>query len=141
MLQYKISNTHPIKNDSPKWSALLSIYLMALVTIFAMTYLRLIPSEIARIPHYDSFGHFFLIGIFSYLFHRALNRKVFKIGKVSFPLGPAIVLMVITLEEGLQWFSPYRSASFSDLFFDYAGILVFYLADLYFVRKKNLSVD
>jgi len=51
-----------------QWKWYLGGYTLLILTIFALAYLKYIPTELNTIPDYDSIGHFVLYGIWGYLF-------------------------------------------------------------------------
>lgn len=76
---------------------------------------------VGNIPYGDKIGHFCLMGTFSFLLNLSLKcRTIYKI-----PVGSLIVLCVVTIEEFSQIFVQGRTFDLSDLFFDFAGIVIF----------------
>jgi polysaccharide biosynthesis protein VpsQ len=92
---------------------------------------RYVLSFVGNIPFGDKIGHFFLIGIFSFLLNLSLNcRKVWRV-----LIGSLIVLAIVTLEEFSQIFIRGRSFDLTDLVADFLGILIFVkLAEIVFKR-------
>ncbi len=97
-------------------------YALLLLIITGAAYLRLIPTQLARVPLYDVIGHFVLYGMAGYLTHRAANRRWLKMGSIALPLGGLIVMGCACIEEGLQSFSPNRAFDLKDLIFNGLGI-------------------
>jgi len=115
------------------WKYIFVFYVLILIFISVSAYLKIIPAEIKQLPYYDTILHFILLGFASYAAHRALNRKyLWK----HIPLGPSIVLFLSIAEECSQLFSDARCFSFSDMFANISGIIVFYLFDLIFFKQK-----
>ncbi|WP_416242475.1 VanZ family protein [Anabaena cylindrica] len=108
-----------------RWVFAFWVYLGILLSISISAYLRIIPTEIAQFPHYDTILHFLLLGIAAYLSHQALNKRKFKIFNIPLPLAPFIVLLFSIIDEIVQSFVPYRSADIADLAADILGIIVF----------------
>jgi VanZ family protein len=101
------------------------VYLGILLSISLSAYLRIIPTEIARFPHYDTILHFLLLGIAGYLSHQALNKRKLKIFNISLPFAPFIVIFFCIIDEIIQYFVPYRSADIVDLAADICGVILF----------------
>ncbi len=80
---------------------------------------------VGQIPYGDKLGHFFLMGIFSFLVNLVLQIKTIKVWKINYLLGSLIVLVIITIEEFSQIFISGRAFDYGDLVFDYLGILIF----------------
>lgn len=79
---------------------------------------------VGNIPYGDKLGHFFLMGIFSFLINLVLKAKTVGFGKFRYLLGSLIVAVVVTLEECSQIFIRGRSFDLSDLAADFAGIII-----------------
>ena len=117
----------PQQNFSKKWAIACFCYLAVLLGIVFLANLGMLPvRELAKIPHYDTIGHFFLYGIASYLSHRALAKRAIAIIGYPFPLGPTIFSIFTILEELLQQILPHRTFSLLDLSASLLGIIVFY---------------
>ncbi len=120
------------------WIIAFWFYLGILLAISISAYLRVIPTEIARFPHYDTVLHFVLLGIAAYLSHLALNKRQLHILGTALPLAPFIVFFFCILDEIIQKFTPHRSADIVDLIADVCGIIVFtYLAERASIRKTS----
>ena len=92
------------------------------------------------IPGGDKLGHFFLMGILSFLVNSVLKTRKIRIFSLNFLLGTLIVIAVVTIEEFSQIFLDYRAFSIIDLLFDYFGIVLFgYLADYLLNRQSGLN--
>lgn len=111
--------------DQP-WAIAFCLYLLVLTLITVSAYLKLLPTELSAIPAYDTLGHFFLLGIASYLSHMALRGRVFYLGQLSLPLGPTLVGAIVIVDEILQGLSPNRTVSVTDVAASFSGILLFY---------------
>jgi polysaccharide biosynthesis protein VpsQ len=82
---------------------------------------RYVLSFVGNIPFGDKLGHFFLMGIFAFLFNLSLScRKVWRV-----LLGSLIVLGIVVIEEFSQIFIRGRSFDLTDLVADFLGILIF----------------
>jgi polysaccharide biosynthesis protein VpsQ len=120
------------------WIIAFWFYLGILFAISSSAYLRIIPTELARFPHYDTILHFLLLGIAAYLSHLALNKRQLHILSTAIPMAPFIVFFFCVLDEVIQKFVPYRSADIIDLIADVCGIIVFtHLAERTPIRKSS----
>ena len=84
------------------WTIVCGGYIVLLVIISVTAYLNLLPSQLDRIPHYDTFGHFFLLGIAAYLAHRALRKRAWRFRKFSIPIGLLSIAAFVFVDEALQ---------------------------------------
>ncbi|MEK7723980.1 MAG: VanZ family protein [Acidobacteriota bacterium] len=80
---------------------------------------------VGSIPFGDKLGHFFLMGILSFLVNLILDARDFGFGKIRYLLGSLIVAVIVTIEEFSQLFIRGRSFDWTDLVADFLGILVF----------------
>jgi polysaccharide biosynthesis protein VpsQ len=120
------------------WVTSFWFYLGILFAISMSAYLQIIPTEIAKFPHYDTILHFLLLGIAAYLSHLALNKQQLRIFKISLPLAPFIVFLFCILDEIIQKFTPHRSADIIDLAADLSGIILFtWLAEKTPIRQGS----
>lgn len=86
-------------------------------------------------PLADKAGHIGLIGMLTLLFDHALAGR--KIKRVCIPLAPAIVFLVMTVEEVSQRWMPLRSFDLTDLAANYAGILVAVMVGRFPMIRRN----
>ncbi len=84
----------------------------------AFTFLKYIPGG-------DKTGHFFLIGMLSFLVNLSMGAKTTTWKSMSVLKGSLIVFLVVVTEEFSQIFLKYRGFDLVDLLADAAGILVF----------------
>ncbi len=104
-------------------------YLATLVLIDILAYQQMIPTELKKIPYYDTICHFLLLGIAAFLLHRACQRHCTQVLFLSLPSGPFVLAVLATTDEFIQYFSPVRSFSFLDMLANLSGICFFtYLA-------------
>ncbi len=118
------------------WRIILIGYLAIIGAILWLAYqgdLRFV----AAIPFLDKAGHFILLGLLSYISHRASGRRTFGIAGIRLPLAPVVVLCLAAIEEGLQAWSPNRAFDLCDLGMNAAGIFAFWLIDWRAYRKRN----
>lgn len=111
--------------DKRFWQRALGAYLVVIAAISGSAYLRLLPGWIARIPHLDAAMHFLLLGLASYLAHRALGGRTIAVAGWNVPLGPLIVGVLAVTDEIIQAFVPWRTFSALDMAGNIAGVVVF----------------
>lgn len=111
----------------PGWIVAFWAYFALILSIIAIADLGKLPVDLLdRIPHYDTWGHFILYGIASFLSHRAMNRRAIARFGISLPLAPLIFTGFTILEELLQQILPHRTYSLVDLVASLGGIVIFY---------------
>jgi len=99
--------------------------LLALIVYMANTNVLPEHFDVRRVPGGDKAGHFFLLGVASLLANLALKVREWRLGKLRLLRGSVIVGTLITIEECTQIWSPNRTFSASDMFWNFAGIIVF----------------
>ncbi|NER26214.1 MAG: VanZ family protein [Symploca sp. SIO1C4] len=111
-----------------RWTITFSVYLAILISISLLAYLGVLPTKISTIPYYDKILHFILVGMASYLSHKALGRKMISLSFLPFalPLAPLIITMLAAMDESLQALSPLRSCSLLDMSANLLGIWFFF---------------
>ncbi|MBD2206540.1 VanZ family protein [Calothrix sp. FACHB-1219] len=117
------------------WMFVFWVYLTILMSISLSAYLKIIPTEIAKFPHYDTILHFLLLGIAAFVSHLAFNKAKFTIGNIALPIAPMIVILFCLIDEIIQHFVPYRLADPVDLLADLCGIVLF----TWLAEKKKLT--
>ncbi len=88
-------------------------------------------------PRGDKFGHFFLMGILSFLVNVSLNASKIRVFSLDILKGSFIIWILVTLEEISQVFLQFRSFSFIDLACDYCGIFCFGKIAACYLKNKN----
>ncbi len=122
------------------WIIAFYVYIGIILAISISAYLKIIPNEIERLPHYDTILHFLLMGFSAFLGHLAFNKRKTKILGFSLPLTPIIISFFVLIEECLQIFSPNRSFDLVDLAADFCGIVLFtWLAEIIKINNKHNS--
>ncbi|MEA5570949.1 VanZ family protein [Calothrix sp. UHCC 0171] len=120
------------------WVTAFWFYLGILLAISMSAYLKIIPTEIAQVPYYDTILHFLLLGIAAYLSHLALNKRQLHILNTALPLAPVIVFLFCIIDEIIQKYTPHRSADIIDLAADICGIILFtWLAEKTPIRRVS----
>ena len=120
-----------------RWRLALLLFAALLAAIFALAYAGLIPTAIAAVPHYDTWGHAALYGLLCYLAHRALQRRAWLLGRLRLPLALPLILSLAAAEELLQQLSPRRTASLADLAADLAGMALVLALDAALLRLRR----
>jgi hypothetical protein len=124
---------HPFKIKIKKLNPMKPIRIItalafvAIIVIILLADFRVIPKRVFTLydfPYGDKVGHFFLMGLFSFLVNMSLNMRKVSVFSVSILLGSLIVVILTTVEEFSQSFFPSRTASFFDLAASYLGIFV-----------------
>ncbi|MFH2096692.1 MAG: VanZ family protein [Bacteroidota bacterium] len=113
-----------MNNRTKVWKIIFIVYLALLACVSISAYLKLIPTEVNRIPHYDTIMHFLLLGFASFLSFKATSGKKFL---RIIPLWPFIIAIMASADEIIQIFFPARNFSYKDLVANLAGIFLFYL--------------
>jgi polysaccharide biosynthesis protein VpsQ len=77
-----------------------------------------------NIPYGDTVGHFCLMGTFAFLAVWATRARSICIAGIRMPIGAAVVLIIVFLEEFSQLLISRRSFSLTDLAADVLGISI-----------------
>ncbi|MGL5805777.1 MAG: VanZ family protein [Xenococcaceae cyanobacterium] len=109
------------------WKIISAIYFLFLSIILVLAYTGKLPSQLVKIPCYDTFLHFILYGIATYLGHRALQKRQLKLKSISLPLWPLLFGIFTITEECLQSLSPLRTFSLQDMIASIVGLICGYL--------------
>lgn len=103
----------------------LAVYVVFILAVIAAADLGgtdAVFSRFVPFPFFDKIGHFVLIGVLALLVDLALDRKnVWR----HVPLGPAIVVVLVVLEELSQLLMIMRTFDLLDLTADLSGIAFF----------------
>lgn len=87
-----------------------------------------------EIPFGDDLGHFFLMGILSFLATILSGSHRVSVARFRISTGPMVVFPIVFIEELSQMFIPTRTFSLSDLTADVLGIVTFAWLGLKFVQ-------
>lgn len=88
----------------------------------------------------DKVGHFFLMGILSFLVNSAFKCKEISIGSFKLLLGSLIVAILVISEEVSQVLVESRNADLIDMLFDVFGIYLFGLLATYIQKRHKMSM-
>ncbi|MFQ5575427.1 MAG: VanZ family protein [Anaerolineae bacterium] len=108
------------------WRWLLWPQVAIVVLVTHMAYLNILPLRLLRWPLADKVFHFLLFGAVVFWLNIWWNGRGVRVGAWLFPLAVIVPFTVALAEEGLQFFSPLRSADVTDLLNDLGGMLVFW---------------
>ncbi len=123
-----------------KWLTGVFILILILIVVIANLGLGSIYFPfIYSIPGLDKIGHFFLMGVLSFLINLLLKAKKIQLFSLDFLVGSLVVFLVVALEEISQLFLTYRAFSWLDLIFDIGGI--FLGGRLASLQLKNLKEE
>ncbi len=113
-----------------KFSVLTGIYLLVIIMIIVLANQGLLSVRwLQQLPYGDKIGHFFLIGGLSFLLNLSFHCSHWYWRGVPWLKSSVYLSLLISLEEGSQYFIPQRTFDLGDLAANYAGILLFsYLA-------------
>ncbi|HEX9924555.1 MAG TPA: VanZ family protein [Anaerolineae bacterium] len=124
--------------DRPGWMWLLWPQIAIAVIVSQMAYLNILPTRVLEWPFVDKTLHFLLIGSIAFWLNLWLRGRTIKVGSWAIPLAVLIPFFLALLEEGVQFFSPVRSADLFDLLSDLAGLLFFWwLSHKIITRMRN----
>jgi polysaccharide biosynthesis protein VpsQ len=113
-------------------------YLGFLMFVSISAYLKLIPTEISKFPHYDTVLHFLLVGLAAFFTHLALKKRKVTLLNIPIPLAGILALGGRTIDETIQIFTPSRSFDLLDIVADLCGIILFlYLAEKVSIKKVS----
>lgn len=115
-----------MRSSNKIWIFACCLYLGFLIFISTSTYLKTLSYLIKSIPFLDTFLHFILLGIATFLSHLALNKRYVMVFGILFPQAPLIIAVCCILDEILQTLSAKGTSSILDLIADLAGIVLFY---------------
>jgi len=101
------------------------LVLIGIVFIADNSKMRHLLFFVYTIPYGDKLGHFFLMGILSFLINLAWSCKTVKLGKLNLLRGSLLVAVLVTVEEFSQLLIKWRTFDLTDLIFDCFGIFVF----------------
>lgn len=124
---FSVVNIFEVMKISPASVKILTaVYIFILVGIVFIADRKstaYVLSFVGSIPYGDKLGHFFLMGIFSFLVNLVLQARTVGFGKIHYLLGSLIVFIIVALEEFSQLFIRGRSFDLTDLLADTLGIL------------------
>jgi polysaccharide biosynthesis protein VpsQ len=120
-----VDRTPATSNPHHRWVVGFWGYIAILLAISLSAYMGWLRIQALQIPYLDTAMHFFLLGIASYLSHRALRGRRVPIGTLRIPLGPLLVGACAMADELLQMYFPSRTFSLLDMSANLSGIILF----------------
>jgi polysaccharide biosynthesis protein VpsQ len=105
----------PLRWQQVFWALMACCYGGFFLMTLRFAYLGALPTWLQAIPYFDKLGHMVLYAIATYLGHRLLRGKHWRIQGRSLPLFPLAFASFTIVEELLQGFSPNRSLDGIDL--------------------------
>ncbi len=122
-------------------------YLTAIYILFILLIIYMADSGLGepffalvrRIPAGDKIGHFFLMGMLSFLVNISMSASKIRVFSFDILKGSLIIWVLVTLEEISQVFLQSRSFSFIDLACDYCGIFCFGKIAAFYPKHKAVS--
>jgi undecaprenyl-diphosphatase len=116
----------PYPGQRVNWGWLLWLQIAIALLVSQMAYLDILPAHLLRWPLADKVFHFLLIGSLAFWLNLWLGGRSLPLGRWAVPLAILIPLTIALAEEGVQYFSPIRSASLTDLSSDLLGLFFFW---------------
>jgi hypothetical protein len=86
----------------------------------------------------DKLGHIFISGLAALVLNVLLNARRFSIRGYSFLLGSVIIAVIFTVEEFRQVPLINRSFEMFDMFYNFAGVLIFGRVGEWLAKKNWL---
>ncbi len=124
-----------------KTAVLFAIVLFSAIILADLGPLRQVLRLVNRVPYLDKVLHFFLIGTLMYLVAASLIEALPAYNPVVITLTTAVILaLVFSIEEYSQGPIRGRTASWTDLAANYAGIIVFGTFSWYRFRNRKLGI-
>ncbi len=108
------------------WRWLLWPQIALALIVTHMAYLGLLSLYLLQWPFVDKILHFLLFGAIVFWLNLWVMGQKVRMGNWTIPLAILLPLVIATLEETAQLFSPLRTASLGDLFSDLMGMLFFW---------------
>ncbi len=106
-------------------TALFILFVLAIIVIADLGSGKLLFDLIEYVPGGDQTGHFFFMGILSFLVNLSLSGARIRLWGNDVLKGSVIVAVPVTIEEFSQILLSERGFSLLDLGADYLGILFF----------------
>lgn len=126
------------RQDGPiQWGWLLWLQIAVALLVTQMAYLGILPYRLLDWPMADKVLHFLLIGSIAFWLNLWLNGRSLSPGYANIPLAIVVPFSLALAEEGLQSFSPLRTASLLDLSSDLLGLLVFWWLSRKLIAWQN----
>jgi undecaprenyl-diphosphatase len=120
-----------------QWFLWLQIALALVVT--QMAYLDLNPKALLAWPFSDKVLHALLFGAITFWLNLWLQDRRLYYRGWALPLAILLPFTIALLEEGLQAFSPLRTADITDLLADLTGMLIFWWISYHLLKRRSVT--
>ncbi len=128
--------------SGPDWRWLLWPQMAIVSIISQIAYLDILPTYFLRWPMADKVLHFLLFGACVFWLNLWLKGQSIRFGWGTIPIAIILPLSIAMIEEGLQYFSPLRTADLGDLASDLGGMLFFWgLSYIIITRPQRIEPD
>jgi VanZ family protein len=105
------------------WVGFLAVLAFALV-MTVRAYREGLP-KIFELPYFDKVAHFFTAGLLAFFLDGGLRRRNLSLARgITVPLAAAFILVPAGIEEFLQRYATFRTASYGDFAADVVGVLL-----------------
>jgi len=135
--------TYGLRHTGASWAArlpwLLWVQIAIVIVVTQMAYLDLNPTALLRWPFADKVLHALLFGAVAFWLNLWLNDQRVVYRGWSAPLAIVIPFSLALLEEGMQAFSPLRTADVTDLLSDLIGMIAFWWVSRRLVKANQLN--
>ncbi len=125
------------------WPLGASFYGIGFLVLLRLAYLGQLPTWLNRIPNVDKPLHVLLYAIATYLGHRVLQGKCWRITRLhpgwAIPLFPLVFALFTTAEELSQGLSPNRSLDGLDLICSLVGCWMGYRLAERHLNNKGIA--
>lgn len=109
------------------------------ILVSMMAYMDLLPLFLMRWQNIDKVMHFLLWGSLAFWLNLWIKGYAWQIAQRALPMAIFFPFSVALIEEGIQSFSPLRTASISDLSADLLGLLFFWWVSRWVLRSGSKS--
>lgn len=120
-----------------QWLVWLQMAIVVVVT--QMAYLDLNPKPLLAWPYSDKVLHALLFGAVVFWLNFWLMDRRLACGRWPLPLAIVLPFTLALLEEGMQTFSPLRTADWTDLLSDLTGMVAFWWVSYHLLREKRFN--
>ena len=77
------------------------------------------------VPYGDKLSHFFLFGLLALGVNLVLKLRSFRLARITVPIGSAVTLSAVMLEEFSQYYVTTRTLDYVDMLASIGGIAIF----------------
>ncbi|MCS6814762.1 MAG: VanZ family protein [Cyanobacteria bacterium] len=127
-----------LKRATLGWVVAAILYAGLFLITLQLAYAGKLPPIIQQIPFYDKIGHVSIYALATYLGQRALSLRQITVLSQRLPLWVTLFVVFTIVEEGIQAWSPNRTASTIDLVCSLLGIALGYGLAEHGRTKMNL---